>query len=280
MRLFVFSRNVSLLLLLVITGCGEGFDPIVEEDGYFSVTGYLDARADTQFVRLNALRTRVLISDSLEADVRTVHVETGASVRWQDSLVQLENGRLGHLYYGIFTPKPGQTWRLRVTRDGIRPAEGVTDVPPEPELEPGEIEDVIVGLDTDIVQIVYWQDLVGRISDATVTYVAEHPQTGEVASVTIEDPARGEGSPMYPSFVIQIERDRVDVLNALNLGFDGAPPILHEIRMDLVILSRDWGNGIEGGVGSFGSVMAATGSWLPPVAALDSVGYALPDSLQ
>ncbi len=267
-------------LVIIMTGCDTSFEPFVDDPGFFSVSGYLDAGADTQFVRLNALRESIMISDTLGAIVRSTRSDTGEEELWQDSVVTLDNGRLGHLYFGLFSPQPGGTYRLRVTSPDIRPAEAVTVLPSTPKLETDEIVIISSTLGTGVAQYVYWEELSGTIERATVTYDVEHPGTGQRSNVVIDYTGTSASTPRGDIFLVHLERDFTDVPNALDIRFDEPAPVLHDVYMGLVVLSVDWGGEIQGGVGSFGSVIRPSDNWLPPPLAIDSAGFALADSMQ
>ncbi len=120
-------------------GCDEAdFDPFEPSNRYFSVYGYLDAAADTQFVRVTPLRDSLLAGPGpLDAAVTLERLDTGAKTVWRDSLVRLAGGRLGHVFWSAERVVPGPTYRLAVTRsDG---AASVADV-----VVPDTIREVIL----------------------------------------------------------------------------------------------------------------------------------------
>ncbi|HET6569488.1 MAG TPA: hypothetical protein VFG50_16080, partial [Rhodothermales bacterium] len=123
MRSTASFRLLRLLLLpallaatLVTSSCETGFEPFDESDYYFSIFGYLDSRADTQFVRVTPLR------DSLEASpapfdgvVTLQDLSTGATTTWQDSVFIIQ-GRVAHLFWSAQPIESGQTYRFSVER--------------------------------------------------------------------------------------------------------------------------------------------------------------------
>ena len=111
---------VCLLIPAVFqTGCDTAISPFAESDRYFSIYGYLDTGADTQFVRVVALRDSIFTSDDpLEATVTTTDFETGRMIVWKDSVVSFYNYRddTGHVFWTKDKPEAGHVYRLNVER--------------------------------------------------------------------------------------------------------------------------------------------------------------------
>lgn len=127
------SRSVYLSLvlgsaataaLLAIGGCDTSFEPFSETDKVFSVWGYLDASADTQWVRVEMLQDSVIAgSGSFEARVTMRHLETGQTTRWRDSLFHVEaTDAAVHNFWTTAAIEPGVMYRLTVER----PSDGAT----------------------------------------------------------------------------------------------------------------------------------------------------------
>lgn len=82
--------NFCLFLcgLALLVGCDQSFQPLKENNTYhFSIFGYLNAGADTQWVRVGPARQDINEPpDPTAIKVTLKHVETGQSAMMQDSL--------------------------------------------------------------------------------------------------------------------------------------------------------------------------------------------------
>ena len=123
---------------LIFGGCAETFDPFQESERYFSIYGYLDAAADTQFVAVTALRKVVTPgAGPIDAVVTLEDLETGQTATWRDSLFRFSNGGAGHVFWSKEPVRPGRRYLFTVTRsDGASSATTVRTPAafPDPEL--------------------------------------------------------------------------------------------------------------------------------------------------
>ena len=159
---------LCLFLGVALTSCSTEVHPIVDSGRAYTVYGLLDARADTQSVRVFAIEgTLDLVRPaSLGATVTTMELGTGTRHPWQEDIVQYDNGRYGHVYWSGFRGAFGRTYRMELIRpDGVTSSLEVT-MPPEsvperllPNLGIGFAE-----------QPVLWRDA-PRLHDIDVTYV-------------------------------------------------------------------------------------------------------------
>ncbi len=141
--IYPFSTLRCLLLFsfaLCVVGCESSFDPIQESTRYFSIFGYLDASADTQFVRVSPLRDTVVIADArpLDAVVTLEHLASGRVTVWKDSVFTYPGGLLAHNFWSVERIEPGETYLFRVERaDGNASTVEVTlpDSFPDPTLQ-------------------------------------------------------------------------------------------------------------------------------------------------
>lgn len=104
--------------LLLLSGCDSSFEPHQENDHfYFSMFGYLDASADTQWVRVMPVRDSLLYQpDKIDATVTLEELETGNTVTFYDSLFRLANNRYVHNFWTTDSLEPSQTYRLKAER--------------------------------------------------------------------------------------------------------------------------------------------------------------------
>lgn len=110
----------SFLLLcafLLLAGCDQTFEPLQEnEEYYFSIYGYLDAAADTQWVRVGPARRGLNdLPDPTGIDVALENLQTGETVAMEDSLFTPD----GYLnYWTTYDIQNEETYQLTVKRDG------------------------------------------------------------------------------------------------------------------------------------------------------------------
>lgn len=95
MRATKTIRNLCFLLfsILLLTGCDQTFQPLQENDQYyFSMYGYLDAAADTQWVRVAPTRENINAPPNPSGITVTLkHIESGETVLMNDSLYTSDN---------------------------------------------------------------------------------------------------------------------------------------------------------------------------------------------
>lgn len=129
-------HSLALVLLvaagLLSAGCEEGVNPFTNTDRYFSVYGYLDPAADTQFVRVVPLRQRIEVPapGPLDVQVTVEDLETGTTYPLRDSLVTFADGSYGHVFYALFEPIHDHAYRLTVRRPDGPTTTAETTVPP------------------------------------------------------------------------------------------------------------------------------------------------------
>jgi hypothetical protein len=84
----VLSAFLILCSVLLLHACNQTFEPLGENNQYhFSIYGYLDVAADTQWVRIGTARERIDdIPDPSGLSVTIQNIQTGEIVELQDSL--------------------------------------------------------------------------------------------------------------------------------------------------------------------------------------------------
>lgn len=124
--------GLAIVLLLGVGGIGAGcdvsFDPFIENQQFYSISGYLDVRQDTQFVRVERLRDSLLYeSKPLPATVTLEHLGTEQTWTWQDSLFRFGLDQRAHNFWATAPILPRETYRFSVRGpDGRRSAATVT----------------------------------------------------------------------------------------------------------------------------------------------------------
>lgn len=132
-------RILLVVVALAVTGCNDDFAPIEPSDRAYSIFGYLDASADTQWIRVMPVRHTLLSPDD-PPDFRVTleHVETGRVIEMRDTIIHFTRNRPGVGSEGIFLNhawtteriEPGATYRFRAQRlDGGPVAEAVVRIP-------------------------------------------------------------------------------------------------------------------------------------------------------
>lgn len=133
-----------LMLMLAIAlaaGCEEPFEPVEQnENAAFSIFGYLDLRADTQWIRVMPIRKKLLLEpEPIDATVTLEHLESGRVVTLRDSLFAFTDPRLqGVAYaYNFWTTEPlqpGGSYRLRAARSDGATTTASVEMPADLEL--------------------------------------------------------------------------------------------------------------------------------------------------
>ncbi|MDZ7694856.1 MAG: hypothetical protein U5K69_27685 [Balneolaceae bacterium] len=114
-RLIYYCLLSSVLLF---SGCDSPFEPHQENNRYhFSMFGYLDASADTQWVRIMPVRDSLLYNPGeIDATVTLEELETGKTVTLNDSLFHFSNNRYAHNFWTTESLEPSGTYRLKAER--------------------------------------------------------------------------------------------------------------------------------------------------------------------
>ncbi len=144
-------RSQSLYLVLsvitasmMIVGCEESVDPVLESEEAFSFFGFFNPRADTQSVRVFPIEGILEPTDlgPIDAQVKARDLQTGMEYSWQDSVVIFRNQTIGHVFWSAFQPQHEHTYRLQAERsDGAVTSVDVR-VPPVGTVRIGDIRDV------------------------------------------------------------------------------------------------------------------------------------------
>lgn len=137
------ARRLACVLAAVSTlaaGCNDSFEPIAPSRGaQLSVFGYLDASADTQWIRVTPLRPIKMTSpDSLGLAVRLTELGTGRTIALRDSLFRFSReddatfsstSAYVHNFWTVEKILPGARYRFSVRLESGDTAEAVVDIP-------------------------------------------------------------------------------------------------------------------------------------------------------
>lgn len=254
--------------VLIVGGCENTVTTFVEDEMArpFFVYGYLDSGADTQFVRVAPIAPTLEASttEQLDAQVRTTSLTSGDVVAWTDSLVILDDGSAGHLFYGLFRPEPGASYRLEVARSDGASTTATTRVPAHPEVR----VDPVRTSGTVLIQDVTWDGISAPPFEALVRYhVSRYDET---MPTLIRRSYLNSGHQERSSWTtsIQLSRDRDLVAQALGTAASDPPPALYRIEMLVSFGDDAWYRPdavqVVNGTGFFGSVGRFSVAWALP----------------
>lgn len=125
-----------LLTVTLAAGCDVPFDPFEENTiGPFSVFGYLDVAADTQWVRVMPIRQDLLADSApIDAVVTLEHLGSGRVVTLRDSLFGFTNLGLdevgyAHNFWTTEPIEPEAAYRLAAVRSDGATTTAVVEIP-------------------------------------------------------------------------------------------------------------------------------------------------------
>ena len=122
---------LALAVAAVLAGCEVPLDPIAESDRYFSMSGYLDTEADTQWVRVEPVDATVEASGD-PIDARVTLDGPGGPAALTQRVVRL-GPNPSHLFWTTADVEPGQTYTVAARRpDGATTTARVRTPAPDP----------------------------------------------------------------------------------------------------------------------------------------------------
>lgn len=265
-----------VVTMAVLFGCETSFNPVTDDTRQYSVLGFLNASADTQFVRIEKLQDGQFTNAPVEfgVDVRLKNVNTGVTVSMQDSLFYYLGGTSSaHNFYTTADIEHTQSYQLEIGEGTT--TSGRVDIPadfPEPEITDSlrlvrEVE--ISGIDRLILANVVYHITTKCLQDFTVDCV---PMQNQITFSYLQDTVQAPNGNTRAE--IQLGSDLLEIEEAY-------PPIQGERaytvnRVDLIVAagSDDWPDflslneesvavpgtisNIEGGVGFLGGTVTDT----------------------
>lgn len=120
-----------VLALLILSSCGQDFQPLEANDQYFfSFYGLIDAGADTQWVRITPVREQVeMLTDGSDLKVTLENLDTGQEHIMNDSL--FIQGRNVLNFWTKGSVEHNQTYRLKAELPGGETSEVTVTTPEE-----------------------------------------------------------------------------------------------------------------------------------------------------
>ncbi len=137
------ARPLACMLAVVsalAAGCDDSFEPVApSSEAQLSVFGYLDASADTQWIRVTPLRPVAMTSqDSLGLTVTVTNLGTGRTIELRDSVFRFSreadatfgsSAAYVHDFWTAEKIQPGSAYRFSVGLENGDTAEAVVDIP-------------------------------------------------------------------------------------------------------------------------------------------------------
>ncbi len=261
-------------LCCVLGACDNMLVPLAPGGGvYFSVSGFLDTAADTQFVRVGALRLSGLRGvDTMDGvTVQTRALDSGETHVWQDSLVRLDDGTTGHLFFAPFHPQAGQTYTLTVEAPQNRRTEATTRIPARPLLE----TDVPENDSIEVTQGIRFVGVTDAPWDLQVVYRVRLSSSPQERQVSIGYGGRRQGEGWFEE--VRLLRDQRLVLGRLNRPTSDTTVQLVEIGAAIELTSPEWerddGINFRNGVGFFGAIGRYYLSWRLDPRTVEAIGF-------
>ena len=136
---YIATSAFVLALGLGVLGCEDTVTAILESNRKISMFATLDMNADTQFVRVIPIRETIdgFVDPSLYA-LRSIDLDNGSEVEWEDSLITFDDGSEGLVFFAPLRVFPGHTYRIEASggnSDLITSAE--TTIPQVPSVSVG-----------------------------------------------------------------------------------------------------------------------------------------------
>ena len=131
-RFLALIVTVMVSSLLILNACDETFEPLQENDRYFfSIYGFLDASADTQWVRIIPLREGINQLPEMDATVTLENIDTGETSVMNDSLFNYQGGNAAWNFWTTMDLQPEGAYRLRAVNTDGNESTVVIEMPPD-----------------------------------------------------------------------------------------------------------------------------------------------------
>lgn len=127
-QILVIAYFISALFMV---SCEQSFIPLQDNDRYFfSIHGYLDATADTQWVRVMPVRDELYFgADPIDARVTLKNFDSGESVVLNDSLFQYGQDGYAWNFWTTTKIEPEGTYQIRAERSDGKTSSATVTLP-------------------------------------------------------------------------------------------------------------------------------------------------------
>lgn len=274
-------RAFALLLLLFVGACSDSFEPVATTgDEFYALYGVLDTAADTQFVRVSPVRNSAMPTmPPLDGTVGSVAERAQKQMAWQDSLVQLDDGTTGFLFFTTDGVERGETYTLTVRRSDGAETRARLRLPSPRQLDPRGVDETFSG---QLRQYVVWQGLDAAPHRATMQYLVQEPGTADPQWVAL--PVEDRGRRVSDGWEIEVELsvDRAILLQQiLGRSSEDSTVTLRGLRMSIEERTEEWrlddpSSRIENGFGFFGGIAHHEDGWTLPPDVIEDLGFTAP----
>ena len=260
----LFTRSFIPVILLVFVfanlSCEDSFDPLQENDRYyFSMYGFLNASADTQWVRVSPAREQLeLKKEELNFTVTIEDLETGVVTEMNDSIFTSEGDFNYFNFWTTVSIEHNKQYRIHAFDEGERSSSVTVTLP-------NELPTPIVRRQENFGQPTTWAVFVDddvNLADVQSKYYAEITAPNLDTRRTFSFPQRNEA----------------DTLEA----FGGTYSILIEPAVEVPQISEQTilppGGSIEIVYRQI-YVASAGPDWRPDMPLLSDEAYALPETV-
>lgn len=254
---------LPILMFLTFIACEDQFIPVQEnERHFFSVNGFLDASADTQWIRVMPVRETLIQESGLPVPTVTLqHTGSGENTVMRDSLFDFPDGKYAYNYWTTMSVEPEQNYRLTVEGEEGRSSYAEATLPkdfPLPQFRKPEFGDDILLIQQveklADVQVVYRiiLDNSGEEFKAAFPYL---PFSKFISPSTYRIPI----NPDFPRVQIRESYCGITVRERNIFVASGGPEWLDFLSLDKhTIALPDGVSNIENGVGYFGGIISKT----------------------
>ena len=257
---------------LILMGCSQSFEPFQENDRYvFSMNGYLDASADTQWVRVMPVRDSFFLEpEPLDVTVTLEHMaDGGESVILKDSLFYYGQGAYAWNYWTTMKLNPTETYRIQAERSDGRYSFAIVKLPedfPDPTLH------VLIDRPAEFLRFKGIENLAGihsnhlvesRLTSSNFTMTYSHDQdTIKIDSDYHEYEIQLNPSKATENLEAFYEENPYDVLHREIFVASAGPdwPFYPDISAETVALPDGVSN-VENGVGFVIGIVSRTIPW-------------------
>ncbi len=259
-------ETLSLLLLcslLSLTGCDEGFDPFAEGADGAALSGTLDARLDTQFVRVEPIR-RAPNAEPPPPLVTATDVGSGDVLVFRDTLITTSDGETAPAAFSLLRPLPGRTYRLAAERADAAgaPSAVAVPVPARPTFRAGSVDSLAGG---EIAQRLTLEGAVGPPQEVRLEYdLTDGTGTDLTSSVRYT----AQAAPPEGTFTVRalLSRDADDLIGRFGEGL-----ALRGLRLRFRLVQPPVP--VENGLGAVGAVAAFAEPYTLPRATVQELGF-------
>ena len=270
----------AFLAIALTAGCENTVEPFADTTRHFAIYGFLDASADTQFVRVEATRPNLDDGGPAESDVSTITTQdlvTGDLVAWRDSTIELDDGSTGALFWAALRPVPDHPYRIEVTRGDGAMSSATTTVP---NYISADVRGPIRTFAGTLEQPLVFENVNRRPESITLNYDLTITDTDKPTRITLDYDVLGAPFENGWKINVRLTRDRSRINARLSLQ-PTAILFLHAISLEVRLLSNDWPtigqsqrtNNVVDGFGFFGSAATHRVMWQVDSLVVGELGF-------